>query len=150
MAEGPQLSAILLSSSYLPSNPLNFLFFFLIHSQLINQHTIQYRVPQYLSHKQHLPCSRNPLIKRSTHPQAKQDRDSNPADLSPEARDIQPYVFFVKPVHDNSIAQKHGKPCSKGTADASKADGQRDCQEQVQQASAKVDSCSGIIPVHSL
>lgn len=139
-----------LNSSYRTSNAPNLLLLLLIHSQLINQHTIQYRVPQYLSHKQHLPCSRNPLIKRSTQPQAKQDRDSNPADLSPKAGDIQPYVFFVKPVHNNSITQKHRKPCSKGTADASKADGQRDCQEQVQQASAKVDSCSGIIPVHSL
>lgn len=150
MAEGPQLSAILLSSSYLPSNPPNFLLLFLIHSQPVNHNTIQYRVPQYLSHKQHLPCSRNPLIKRSTQPQAKQDRDSNPADLSPEAGDIQPYVFFVKPVHNNSITQKHRKPCRKGTADASESNGQGNCQEQVQQASAEVDSCSGIIPVHSL
>lgn len=62
MAEGPQLSAILLSSSYLPSNPPNFLLLFLIHSQPVNHNTIQYRVPQYLSNKQHFPHSDNPLI----------------------------------------------------------------------------------------
>lgn len=150
MAESPQLSAILLSSSYLLHNPPNLLLLFLIHSQPINHHTIQNRISQYLSNKQHLPSSDNPLIKRNTQPQAKQYGNGNPTNLSPEARDIQTYVFFVKPVHDNPIAQKHGKPCSKGTANASEADGQGDCQEQVQQASAKVDSCSEIVPVHGL
>lgn len=149
-AESPRLSADFLPSYHFPHNAPNLLLLFLIQSQPVNHHTIEYRVPQHLSYKQHLSCPSNPLIARCTYSQTKQDGNGNLANLSPETWDIQPYVFFVKPVHDNSIAQKHGKPCGKGTADAAKADGQGDGQTQIQQAGTEIDSCSGVVPVHGL